>query len=552
MSVALCLIAIVAANEARDPLHARIDQHIAAGFADYAKNAAPIASDAEFLRRVYLDLSGTIPTVSEFQEFMADRSPNKREKVIDRLMNSFGYVRRMVWFFDVTLMERRPDQKVPRAAWESYLQTAIAENRPYDVLVREILSSDGSEPNTRAAAKFFLERDMEPHLVTRDLTRIFLGRNLQCAQCHDHPSVDDYSQAEYYGIQAFVSRSFLFPNARAANAVIAEKADGIVNFVSVFDKAKKQYTITPKMPGGKAFAEPNLEKGKEYKPSPASAAAPASTPPKTKPAPAAAATAPIPVYSRRALLAKAMTEPENTAFARTAVNRIWAMMLGRGLIHSPEWDHEANPPSHPELLELLTSEFVRHNHDIKWLVREIALTQTYQRSSEIPESLANRESIPADRYLVAELKPLSAEHLAYAISQAGGQTDTDRAALGPKGTEAQLDARVAPRIAPFRSTFAAPAGEPEDGFTASLHQTLFLKYGAAVRGMLATRSVQLGRLTDPTAVAEQLFISVLSRYPTADEVKDVTEALGTASDRNATLAELTWALVASAEFRFNH
>ncbi|MBA4191238.1 MAG: hypothetical protein C0467_24925 [Planctomycetaceae bacterium] len=513
MPLCLLLAALVAVGDARNPLPPRVDSLIVAGHPDYAKHAAPLADDAEFVRRLHLDLTGTIPTAAEVRAFLADKNPNKRAIFVNSLLESPGYVRRMVWFLDVTLMERRGDAKVPRAAWETYLQAAVAENRPYNALVRDLLSNDGSDPKTRPAAKFLLDRDLEPNLVTRDLARIFLGRNLQCAQCHDHPSVDDYKQEEYYGIQAFVNRSFLFPNAQAATAIIAEKAEGDVTFMSVFDKAKKSYTITPKMPGAKPVAEEKPEKGKEYKVAPA------------------ANVRPVPTYSRRERLANAMTSRDNPAFARTAVNRIWAMMLGRGLVHSLDFDHSANPPSHPELLELLATEFVDHNYDVKWLVRQIALTQTYQRSSIVPATLAD---VPADRYLVASLKPLTPEQLAFAISQACGQPD-GRGALGP-----------------FRGIFGNRPGESQDGPAATLDQTLFLKYGASVRGQLGTRANLLAKLPSDDAIAEELFLGVLSRMPTDDEKHDVADALKAAKDRTATLSELTWALIASAEFRFNH
>ena len=271
-------------------------------------------------------------------------------------MDSPGFTRRMVWFWDVTLMERRRDAKVSRAAWEEFLRTAVNENRPYDVFIRDMLSNDGSDPKTRAAAKFLLDRDLDPTSVTRDLSRVFLGRNIQCAQCHDHPLIDDYKQEHYYGIQAFLSRSYLFPNAQAATAVIAEKAEGDVNFTSVFDKNKKQHTIAPKMPFGKEITETRAAKGKEYKVAPA------------------ANVRPIPAYSRREKLAAAMTSPDNTAFARNAVNRIWAMMMGRGIVDPVDMDHGSNPPSHPEVLDLLAQEFVAHKYDVKWLIREISLS----------------------------------------------------------------------------------------------------------------------------------------------------------------------------------
>jgi hypothetical protein len=518
-----------------EPLHTSIDRLIAAGHPDYAKQAAPLADDAEFVRRVYLDIAGTLPSPAETRAFLDDKTGDKRAKLIEKLVSGPGYVRRMVWFLDVTLMERRPDAKVPRAAWEEYLRTAVTENKPYDQFVRDQLSNDGSDPKTRPAAKFFLDRDLEPNLVTRDLARVFLGRNVQCAQCHDHPNVDDYKQEHYYGILAFVNRSFLFPNPNVPTAIIAEKADGDVNFVSVFDKNKKQSTTLPRMPGGKAKDEPKAEKGKEYKVAPA------------------ANVRPVPAFSRRELLAAAITSPDNPAFARNAVNRIWAMMFGRGLVNPVDWDHGGNPPSHPELLNLLAAEFVGHKYDVKWLIREMALSKTYQRSSEAANGTTD---LPADRYLTAILKPLGPEQLGYALLQATGQTDAERTSLGPKGTEAQLDARLMPRVTVFRGMFSRQPGESQDGFSATLDQTLFMKFNPTIRGMIAVRpgdlADRLAKLTDPDALADELFVSVFSRKPTADERKDVADALKGTKDRTVAITELVWAMVASAEFRFNH
>jgi hypothetical protein len=535
---AALVLTITGTATAADPMRSRIDARIADGFGDLKKFAAPRAADDEFLRRAYLDLAGTTPTVAELNEFLADSSKDKRQKLIDKLLASPGYARRMAWYFDVMLMERRADGKVPRAAWETYLQAAFAENKPYDALVRELLSDDGADPKTRPAAKFFLDRDFEPHLVTRDIARVFLGRNLQCAQCHDHPTIDDFKQADYYGIQAYLNRSFLFPNAQVATAVIAEKAEGDVNFMSVFDKNKKLNTTLPRMPGGKPVDEPKAEKGKEYKVAPA---------PNVKP---------VPTYSRRALLADAMTSADNKPFARNAVNRVWALMMGRGLVHPLEMDHGNNPPSHPELLDELADEFVKHKYDLKWLVREIALSDSYQRSSEAPTGLTDPG---ADRYLVAVLKPLTPEQFAYAVMQATGHTDTERDALkklGPKATEEMLDARLAPRLAPFRAMLGRGGDVTADTFSSTLDQTLFLKYGSAVRGLLPPRpgnlTDRLGKITNPDAVADELFAAVLSRRPTAEERADVAESLKKSADRPKTINELVWALMASAEFRFNH
>ena len=504
-------------------LHERIDELVAAGHPGYAQRAAPVADDAEFLRRVWLDLNGTVPPAAEARAFLADTSAGKRRALVDRLLADPAYARRMAEHFDVVFMERRRDAKVPRAAWEEYLRAAFAANTAYDRLVRDLLSADGADPKARAAAKFFLDRNMEPDVVVRDLGRVFLGRDLRCAQCHDHPLVDDYKQEHYHGLLAFVSRSFLFPNAEAPAAVLAEKADGEVNFVSVFDAKKAQKKTGPRLPGGEPVADPPLPKGKEYTVAPANGVKP------------------VPAYSRRAQLAGRLTSPDNPAFARTAVNRVWAMMLGRGLVHPLDLDHPGNPPSHPELLDLLAAEFVAHGYDVKWLVREIALSRTYQQSSA---AASQGEDVPADRYLVGLLKPLSAEQLARAAVRA----------TGPAVPEAEKD--VAPKVSAFRRIFGGAPGEPDAGTSPTLDQALFLKHGGAVRGLAARRggglTDRLAALSDPNVAADELFLSVLTRPPTADERRDVADALAGAPDRGAAVAEVVWAVLVSAEFRFNH
>lgn len=525
--VALVLLGAAAPGDRAPPprltLHERIDLLVAAGHPGYEQQAAPLSDDAEFLRRVYLDLNGTVPSAAEARAFLADRSPDKRRALVDRLLADGAYARRMSEHFDVVFMERRGDAKVPRAAWEEYLRAAFAANTPYDRLARDLLSADGTDPKTRPAAKFLLDRNMEPDVVVRDLGRVFLGRDLRCAQCHDHPLVDDYKQEHYHGLLAFVSRSFLFPSADAAAAVLAEKADGEVNFVSVFDPKKTQKKTGPRLPGAEPVAEPTVPKGKEY------AVAPAKD------------VRPVPAYSRRAQLAGRLTAPDNPAFARTAVNRLWALMLGRGLVHPLDLDHPGNPPSHPELLDLLAAEFVAHGYDVKWLLGEIALTRTYQRSSVAPSP---GEESPADRYLVGILKPLSAEQFARAAARATGP-----AAPEPEAT-------VAGQVAAFRRTFGGAPGEPDAGAATTLDQALFLKHGGSVRGLAARRggglTDRLAALTDPNAVADELFLSVLTRLPTADERRDVAAALDGAPDRAAVLAEVVWAVAVSAEFRFNH
>jgi hypothetical protein len=516
-------------------LHDRIDQLIAAGTPDFDKQAAPLASDEEFLRRVYLDLTGTIPTSDAARTFFKDSAKDKRVQLIDRLLASPEYARHMATVFDVMLMERRPDKHVPRPQWVEFLRSSFTANKPWDKLVSEMLSADGTDPKSRPAAKFLLDRDADPNVETRDISRLLLGMNLQCCQCHDHPLVQDYKQEHYYGIYAFLNRSFLFAD-KAKGAVLAEKAEGEVTFQSVFDPAKVTKSTGSRMPFGKPVAEAKFEKGKEYEVAPANGVRP------------------VPKYSRRSQLAPQLIASDDTPFKRNAANRLWALMMGRGLVHPLDMDHSANPPSHPELLTLLADEFAAMKFDIRAFLRELALSKTYQRSSELPPGL---KEAPPTSYLSAHLKPMSPEVIAWASMQATGLTDAERPALGKNANEASLYGRLAGNVAPFVKTFGGQPGHPQQGFQATLDQALFVANGSTIRGWLAPRAGNLTdrllRLKDSKVVADELYLSILTRSPASEETEEVAKYLvGRDKDRPAALQDMAWALLASAEFRFNH
>jgi hypothetical protein len=520
-------------------MHQRIDQLIAAGTPNYAKLAAGPASDEEFLRRATLDLTGTIPSSAEARAFLKDPSPDKRTRLIDRLLASPEYARHLANVFDVMLMERRPARNVPAAAWQEYLRQSFAANKSWDRLVAEILSADGSEPKALAPARFYLDRNGDGNQITRDVSRLFLGMNLQCAQCHDHPLVVDYKQNFYYGLLAFLNRSYVFRDPKARRMVLAEKAEGEVSFQSVFDPAKVTKTTGPRLPGRPAVKEPTFKKGEEYT---------------IKPAKGARG---VPRFSRRALLAVELARADNVAFKRNFANRMWALMMGRGLVQPLDMDHEANPASHPELLTLLADEAAAHKFDVKWLLRELALSKTYQRSSVPPPGVApgfNPGSPKA--FAVAALKPLEPEALAFSLFQATGMTDAERAALGKSATEAALYPRVARQVAPLINTFASQPGTPQQ-FVPTLDQALFFANGPLLRGWLVPRPNnlvgRLSKLTDANALAEEAYLSVLTRQPTAEERKELADYLKTPSKtRDVALQEFVWALLTSAEFRFNH
>jgi hypothetical protein len=551
---------------AREPLHRQIDRLIESKMEN---EAAPDATDGEFLRRLCLDLTGMIPTAAEARGFLDDPSPYKRQKLIDRLMASADYARHMQDVFDATLMERRDDTHVPAGEWRAFLRRAFADNLPYDQLVTEILSADGTDPTSRGAAKFYLDRLADPNLLTRDVSRMFLGRDLQCAQCHDHQMIDDYKQAHYYGIFAFLNRTTLFgadpTGVNKKSAVLAEKADGEVTFSSVFKK-KVSHQTGPRILDGPAAPEPRVPKGAEYLVAPDK---------ENK-------VRPIPRYSRRGELAKRLPSASVPQFSRNIVNRLWAIMMGRGLVHPVDLDHAENPPADAELLDLMARDFVARSYDIKTFLRELALTRAYQRSSEAPPGASpGHDSGGGSTFMVASLKPLTPEQLAWSVMQGLGlvsltrqqveekldghdvkmraifETDAKRRALRITMIEESVHDQLQAKVAPFVRQFAAAAGQPQDAIEPTVHQALFLSNGRQIQTWLAPSNGSLvGRLAalaDATAVAEELYVSLYSRRPTEDERADVAQYLRERSkERVPALQDLAWAMLTSTEFRFNH
>ena len=362
-----------AAGEPNDSEQAPLYQRVDSALAEARVGAvASISTDHEFVRRVHIDLIGRSPRADETKAFLADADPQKRGTLVDRLLDSDEFSNFFAGVLDIMLMERRNGNRVAHASWVSFLRSAIAENQPFDQLVQTMLSADGND-ESRGPAKFLLEREVEPNAVTRDVARMFLGRDLQCAQCHDHPAIADYTQAEYYGIYAFVSRSYLFEIGpqNKKKAYVGEKADGHTEFKSVFFPDEESSRIIPTLLGGLQLdVEPRLEGEDPYV---------------VKPSKQTAAT---PKFSRRAQLARLITHPANAHFAKNWVNRLWAHMLGRGLVDPVDFHHSDNPPSHPGLLKMLADEFVASGFDYRLLLGQIARSQAYQRAVDFPTNFA--------------------------------------------------------------------------------------------------------------------------------------------------------------------
>ena len=357
-----CLKPAAGADEgALVPLEAAIDSIVEA---NAVGPLAPVCSDTDFLRRVSIDLVGAIPPVDRVRAFLADSSPDKRTRLIDELLAAPAHARHFALLLDGMLLERKAPAADMAAAWREFLMTALVADRPLDQVWGDCLASDGADPATRPAAAFFFAREAEPVQMTRSIGRIFFGRDLQCAQCHDHPNNADLHQADFYGLNAFVARTSLFKAEGDPKPFLGENADGEVEYTSVFTK-DGQKGVRPRVPFGATLAlEPLPESADQYTTAPAKNVRG------------------VPLHSRRRALARMLAE--SVEFRRTLANRLWATMNGRGLVHPLDGLDPDNAPTHPDLLAHLAETLRSNGFHLRPLLRGIALSRTYQRSIDSP------------------------------------------------------------------------------------------------------------------------------------------------------------------------
>lgn len=335
------------------------------------------ASDGLQLRRLSLDLRLTVPTALETEEFLADTRPDRWEQWVKRFLADPMHRERLVDWLDKTLMQRRPNQHVDRNQWIAFLRQSVDENKPLDQLLREIVGSTWWNGSQRPQQRFFLDRGGDAHVIARDIGRIFFGRDMQCAQCHNHPQWDDYLQIDYHGLHAYVSPSSLVEGkykdekgVEQKQQLYVEKASNDAPFESVFEKGVL-FRSGPRGLGEVELFDTYKTPDQRYQ--------------STPPVDAYAGVAAPPVLSRRTALSDQLNG-SNRAFRENWANRLWALMMGRGLVHPLDMHHAENPPSNPALLELITENFVSGGFRISNTLEQIALSQTYRRSVEAPFS----------------------------------------------------------------------------------------------------------------------------------------------------------------------
>ena len=521
-------------------LPAIIDSHIA------ARAGGPLSArsdDAEFYRRAHLDLTGIIPRESSIRPFLADPAPQKRLKLIDKLFSGDDFARHWSDLLSVELLKRQNLGKVPLDEWTEYLFSSLKKRPRWDIMVRAMVAATGQGPE-RPAMKFLGTGGHQR--MTEDIARLFLGMDLECARCHDHPSVKTWEQADYWGLYAYLSWTKAATNTSDKKEYLVEVlGKREIEYQSVF--ASVGDATGPRLPGMKEAAIPALAKGQEFV-KPAENGLPA-----------------VPKFLPRQQLARDLTSSENLVFARNSVNRFWARLLGRGLVHPLDQTHSANPPSHPKLLQALAEKFIASEYDLKWLIRSIMLSEAYQRSSRLPDGAS---SVPPESYRAAIPRALTPEQLLASVLRATGNSQRVMAMKTPAdvkfdrrgyftGTNKELPQSYTEIQAIFIQTFGRPPGEPETEFIPGLNQSLFLMNDRLLLSWLEPHKgnliERLGALKEPGKIAETLYLSVLSRLPEESEVAELEAYLEKNTERaSSALGELAWALINSTEFRLSH
>lgn len=319
------------------------------------------------IRRLYLDLIGIPPTLADLQSYQADTAPDKYSKLVNKLLHSPEFVEHWVKQLDLMLMERRANTHIPQVDWEEYLRKSLASQQPFNQLCAEILSANGVPGPARAAARFYLDRGGDTNLITRDVGRVFFGRDLQCAQCHDHPLIDSYFQSDFQGIAAFFSGGYMVevPDGDKKLQVYGEKSLLESPYESVFHKGTSRRTL-PRIPGMAEVIPPSTQPGADYEVAPVDGVAAK------------------PKYSRRVQLAQLATAGSTAAFNENWANRFWSLLFGRGIIHPTDLIHADAEPLHPELLPLLGQRFAETGFQLRPFLGELVQTKLYRSGQSEP------------------------------------------------------------------------------------------------------------------------------------------------------------------------
>jgi hypothetical protein len=488
-----------------------IDEKAAAKWRELGLAPSPACTDAEFVRRVMLDILGTTPTPEEVEAFLADKDPWKRDTIVDRLLDRPEYVD--FWTLKWGDLLRVNSDKLGTQgmlAFNLWLRESFRANKTFDRMIDELVTAQGSIYTSGPANYYRVATG--PDELAETTAQVFMGVRLQCAKCHHHP-FESYGQDDYYGLAAYFAR------------IKTKNSDEF----GLFGQERVVYV-------SKSGEVNQPRSGKRMSPRPLGAPA-----------------ADDPVDRRRAL-ARWLTARDNPWTARNVVNRYWGYLMGAGLVNPIDDLRETNPPSNPELLDAMAGEFVKSGYDIKALLRLILKSRTYGLSAlPTPENRLDTTFFTHYR-----IKRLTAEQLLDALNTATGTTE--KFALRPVGTRS-ISLPDSSFKSYFLDTFGRPvraiACECERGSDPNLSQALHLMNGEVINRKVNAAEGRLAGLLkekslDDAGLVRKLYLVAFNRPAEPHEVEVATRLIVDAPSRAAGAQDLFWGLLNSKEFLFNH
>ncbi len=500
---------------------AEVDRLFSGAWKSNGVEPAPAATDEEFVRRLYLDLAGRIPAASETREFLSDTSGDKRSELVEQLLDGPAFVRHFTIIYRNALIPQAFNEPGTRAlvpGFEAWLWKHFSAETPYDQIVRELITTPidfgnnqpGLLQSANSPSAFFIVRQLQPENLATGTSRAFLGVRLDCAQCHDHP-FDTWKRDQFWNMAAFYS-GFQQPDSAdpdnpAMVMNVRENPDTHSIRVPSTGKVVTAKFLTGTEPEWKDDAQP------------------------------------------RKLLADWVTARDNPWFAKMAVNRLWAQFLGQGIVQPVDDFSDNNPPSHPEVLKLLSEQLVAHNYDLKFLVRTITSTRVYQSTSR---QTHESQSDPT-QFARAALRGLTPEQFFDSLAEAVGyyqpyRTDNPFVIDGetPRGRFLEL----------FRDESESPLMKETTILQAlAMMNGEFIDNATTLENSQTLRSVADFPLMTSDQKLDTLFLAALSRQPTDSERATFGKFMadgGTSGDAKSAMADIFWALLNSSEFLLNH
>jgi len=504
-----------------------IDQHVNAKLAALNIEPSELSTDEEFIRRAFLDAAGTLPTADEVRAFLADKSADKRAKLIAAILERPEFVDYWTLILGDLLQNRKERDHDVRGtrgvrAMHDWLRKQVAANRPWDELARDVLTASGSANDSPAIGYFIVivgeHREAEKSEVTASVAQAFLGTRIGCAQCHNHP-LEKYTQDDYYHFAAFFSRVRMERKEAKMGPTVLKVAHP--------DPNQDKSPIGVRQPRTNEFlkAQPLDRSPMDLKPG----------------------------EDPRQKLAAWMTDPKNEYFAGAMMNRIWKHYLGAGLVEPVDDLRLTNPPTNPALWKALVAEFVSHKFDLKHLMRVILNSRTYQLASTTKPG--NESDVRF--YSHYNARRLPAEVMLDAISQATGVPDRFPGyPLGLRAMQLPDPGMNSYFLSLFGRSERVTACACERNGEVTMPQLLHLQNGESV--VQKIRSGE-GRLTkwlkdipDSDKLMDEVFLNTVSRLPSSDERKLVKELLSNGDAKEEVFRDLFWALLNSKNFAFNH